>query len=74
MLIEQIWTGNAYRNFNYLIASKTSRIDKNAIIFDNYIKALNSRNFDLVKICVFANTLIEQLHFFRILSVPGMKP
>ena len=20
MLIEQIWTGNAYRNFNYLIA------------------------------------------------------
>ena len=22
MLIEQIWTGNAYRNFNYLLACK----------------------------------------------------
>jgi predicted dehydrogenase len=51
-------TLNKNKNFNYLIASKTSRIDKKAIIFDNYIKALNSRNFDLVYI-----TLVNSLHY-----------
>lgn len=46
------------KNFRYLIASKTSEIDNKTIFFNNYIKALESRKFDLVYI-----TLINSLHY-----------
>lgn len=46
------------KNFNYIIASKTSEIDNKTIFFNNYIKALESKEFDLVYI-----TLINALHY-----------
>ncbi len=46
------------KNFRYLIASKTSEIDNKTIFFNNYIKALESRKFDLAYI-----TLINSLHY-----------
>ena len=46
------------KNFKYLIASKTSKIDNRTIFFNNYMKALESKKFDLVYV-----TLINSLHY-----------
>ena len=51
-------TLNKNKNFKYLIASKTSKIDNKTIFFNNYIKALETGKFDLVYV-----SLINSLHY-----------